>query len=41
MLTGMIKARNVIEIAPEKLRNNPNLGTNMLNAPVNKTTRVL
>lgn len=37
-ITGMMNARNVIDNAPEKSRNKPNLGMKIENIPVNKTT---
>ena len=41
MLTGIIKAKNVIEKAPEKSRNIPKFGTKTEHTPVRKTTIVL
>ncbi len=37
----MMKARKVMEKAPEKLRKRPNLGTKIEQTPVKRTTRVL
>ena len=34
-----MKARNVIDNAPEKFKNKPNFGMKIENTPVNKTTR--
>jgi len=41
ILTGMIKAKKVIEKAPEKLRKRPKFGTIIEKSPVNKTTTLL
>lgn len=37
ILTGIMKAKKVIENAPEKFKNSPNLGIIIENTPVNRT----
>jgi hypothetical protein len=41
ILTGIMKAKNVIENAPEKFKNRPNLGIMMEKTPVKKTMQHL